>query len=142
MRDDYYSVEECIKVAEDSIAELKQREMMCDVKISDVIENNYKQKYNFFTPNHLANFIVVELLKRVFAFSGDNFDDFLPERAYELNGRMLIIYASVKKALKLEFEKNTFCWWYSFDSKQSSIPEYVQDYVDYCYRGKGSRVKH
>lgn len=79
------------------------------------------------------------LLKRIFAFTNDNYEDFDPKKAYELSGRQLPIYPSVKKALKLQFEYDKFKWWNSLNEEPVTLQQYVKDYIWYCYTNYGKQ---
>lgn len=137
--DDFYSKDFVEKNAEDSINELKEREKKCDISISDVIEQNYRKQLLFYSQNHPNSFLVEILLKRIFAFTNDNYEDFDPKKAYELSGRQLPIYPSVKKALKLQFEYDKFKWWNSLNEEPVTLQQYVKDYIWYCYTNYGKQ---
>lgn len=137
--DDFYSKDFVVKNAEDSINELKEREKKCDISISDVIEQNYQKQLLFYSQNHPNNFLVEILLKRIFAFTNDNYEDFCPQKAYELSGRQLPIYPSVKKALNLQFEYDKFKWWNSLNEEPVTLQQYVKDYIWYCYTNYGKQ---
>lgn len=54
---------------------LKNKEQICDVKISDFIINNYK-KYNLFMmPNHPTKYIFKEMAKQILKIIDNNFDE-------------------------------------------------------------------
>lgn len=139
-RIDFYSKEFAVETAKDSLNELREREEKCDVMISDVIEKNYQTQLLFYTQNHPNSFLVETLLKRIFAYTNDNFDDFVPSNAYELKSRQLPIYPSVKNALALSFDHDKFYWWTSLNENPVTFEQYVKDYIWYCYTNYGNQL--
>jgi hypothetical protein len=53
---------------DEALSMLSYRESGCDVTISDWISNNYKADYLFYTFNHPANVVILELCKRILRY--------------------------------------------------------------------------
>lgn len=130
--ENFYTKEEVEKAVETSLAELKQREEMCDVHISDYIEKNYRKAQLFYTTNHVANFVLKELLDRIFRFLDITAADIKIEEAWENNGREIFIYPSVAKHLGLSFAKDKYCYLKAVKKEPSTMEEYVKAYIKYC----------
>lgn len=130
-QEDFYSRDEVLKNANESLEKLKSKESLCDVKISDFIESEYKEHYLFYTVNHPTNYLLKELVKRIFSYLSIKVSDIDEEIALKNDSREIAIYPSVKKALGLRFEKEKFTW-LSLLSKPASFQDYVKDYINYC----------
>lgn len=55
-----YCTEEIFQNFRRQIEKLRKREEKCDIKISDYIENNYREKQLFYDPNHPTNKVIYE----------------------------------------------------------------------------------
>ena len=132
---DFYSPDFCRKNAEDSLAELSQREGLCDIKISDYIQNNYKEEQLFFGVNHPQWFVVGELMKRVFAKLGmSEYSDMKTRNQGENDGRECLIYPSVALGLGLKFQKTKFNWYKDVCPEPTDMLGYVSAYLHWCGR--------
>jgi len=91
-----------------SIQQLKSREELCDIIISDYIVENYQKKCLFYTPSHPITSLLIELVKRVYSFM--NIVDYYIESKNlpENDSCEMLIYNSVKNKLKLEFSKDMY----------------------------------
>lgn len=130
--ENFYSIEEVQENAEKSLEELRNREKNCNVVISDYIDQHYKTEYLFYTPNHVSNHLLKELMIRVFRLIGIDCSDIKEDQAWENSGRQMPIYPSVKKSLGLTFNKDTFIWNRVLKKEPSNLDEYVEAYVQYC----------
>lgn len=130
--ENFYSVEEVAINAEQSLQELQKREKLCDVIISDYIQKFYKIKYLFFTPNHVSNILLKELLVRTFRIVGVDCNDIKEKEAWENSIREMLIYPSVKIKLGLKFDKDKFAWNRVVNNEESTLHEYIEAYVNYC----------
>ncbi len=132
---DLFSIEELEENVENSLCELRKREEKCDVVISDIIENQYKNNYLFYSPSHPTNyclkFLVQRILKRL---CFENIDISL-EGLRENDRVEMFIYPSVKNKLGLTFGKNAF----AFNRNVSglcNIKQYVEKYIEYNFPEK------
>ena len=108
--DNFIPPEEIQNRIDESFQKLRDREWFCDIKISDYIEKNYRDKQIYFLPNHPFPMVLVELTKRILRFLGFESDNFL--RIHELldeNDRRFSlciwdvpIYPAVKKFLNFQ----------------------------------------
>lgn len=114
--------------------ELKRREQVCDITISDFIESNYKEKYLFYSPSHPANIVLHELGKRILDKLGYNTKDFIySENQAENNKFEVLIYPVVKKTLGLSFDKETFYFCSSLCQHRDTLLGYALKYRKYCF---------
>lgn len=130
--EDFYSNGECWDNANDSLRELKEREKICDVKISDYIEANFQIEQLFFLVNHPQAFMMHELLMRAFRYLDMGFHPRRIENGGENTGREVLIYPSVKKHLMLRFPKNEYYYYKTLCEVPVDILGYVKAYLKYC----------
>ncbi len=130
--EDFYSKKQITENAKQSLLELKNRETECDVRISDFIENNYRNNYIFYTPNRPTNIVLLEVLNRVFSFFELEINDILLSDGWENNGREMFIYPSVVRHLRLDFAKDKYCYLRQINKDDLSMEEYVYDYIYFC----------
>lgn len=71
-RDDFYSPAEIFNYAFLELELTKKREMQCDIKITDYIEDNYTKKIMFESDQHPTEDVICELCRRILAFLGIN----------------------------------------------------------------------
>ena len=71
---DLYSADEIDSGCKNSIQKLQQKEAECDVQISNLILENFKNYYLFFTPNHPSKFIIHYVVGKILAMIGYEFD--------------------------------------------------------------------
>lgn len=131
--EDFYLPSEVIDNSENSILELKEREKVCDVIISDIIESKYKEKRLFYSLNHPINEIILLLVKRAFQYLNIKCDDISMEKSFENSGRIIPIYPSVEKALGLTFSQDKFFYHKGFQEEPVDIIQYCKDYINYCF---------
>ena len=92
-------IQQCFR---EGIEKIKKREQQCDIKISDFILENYKNKQLFYDPQHPTEVVICEIGKRVLRCLGIND---IPEVYVEptLNDTELFIYECVRQALGLNY---------------------------------------
>ncbi len=130
-----------------SLNELKRREWNCDVKMSDYVENNFRDQSIFFSPNHPVPPVLIELARRIFKFIGirsDNFYEFkdmLDERNHNwsLIGLDIPIYPAVKKFCRFEkcldlYYANAFLW-----NFRAGFRDFLRQYILMCWHEKFSK---
>ena len=130
-----------------SFQELKRREWACDVKISDYINENFRDRQIFFNPNHPSPAILVELSRRILRFIGmrsDNFlelpkmiDDENPD--WSLYGQDVPIYPSVKKFFDFQSEPKTFWANRYFWDFHGDFRDFSREYIKWCWAEKFTR---
>ncbi len=137
----YYDKETCVKNVRRSIEELKSREKICDVIISDYIEDNYKNKYLFYTRNHPNNETLFELLKRIYDFLSIKYGEMMWNATPENDKSREWIFPSVINQLNLSFyydgrvtreisEKGAF---------DLTVSQYVRMYVNLISGGEDEK---
>lgn len=126
------SEKEIIQNLQKTLIELRRREEILDVNISDYIEQNYKQKYLFFTPSHPTNEVLAELVKRIFNRIGLN-TEFNIDGLEENDRFELPIYPVVSRILELNFEKETFYFCKTLCNHRDTIAGWALKYYHYCY---------
>ena len=133
-KEDFYTKDDCEKNAIESLNELRRRENFCNVKISDYIEQNYRNIRMFYVVNHPKTFVLHELLKRTFTYLGIYVNDMDITEAGENNTHELIIYPSVKKGLGIKFQESGVYWFRKLCNSPANILDYVRAYLHYCSR--------
>lgn len=100
---------ELFSSVESSLNELKEREEVLDIKISDFIEKNWKTKRLFFTFNHPTTLLLLTLVKRIMKHSNIDFHK-IPE-AYILgellNNIIPLTYSSINKTT--DYNMSQYC---------------------------------
>lgn len=106
---DYYGKKECIRKVEASLKKLEIRELFpydykkpVDVKISDFIRENYKNKRLFFTMNHPTDEVLYEITNRIMKKLNLNSVKF--KQKDFLKDTIFPIYPCVKEKLDLKFD--------------------------------------
>jgi len=91
-----------------SLTNLIEREKDVDVKISDFLAKEVKERRAFYTPNHPYNFVVIEMAQRLAQAAG--FDSTLErEWPYHLDKIYIPAYRSIMNAESVKFdEKSTY----------------------------------
>ena len=111
--EDFISKKEILKRIRESFNELKTREAMVDIKISDYIEKYYKEEQLFYSPNHPSWRVLSEYINRIVAFLGYEHEE-ISEADVALNigtlkGVDIPIYPAVKKVIGLKkYEKKYY----------------------------------
>ena len=130
-----------------SLNEFKKREEICDVKMSDFIEDNYKYKQLFYSPNHPFQFVLFELVRRILKFIGirsESFyhlNDMLDENCfdYSMIGEEVPIYPAVRKffdgtELLEKFYANRHFW-----NLYAGFRDFTREYIRLCWAEKFTR---
>ena len=140
-KQDFISEKEVLEGVEKSFEELRKREKICDIHMSDVVVENYTKKQIFYSPNHPSQEILWEETKRILKFIGiddmtfDNFEKLLDEKS-SLIGVDIPIYPKVKKILGL---KNSLTKYYSNKGVSNFRGDYIEfltEYVRRCWKDK------
>lgn len=127
----FYDADKVIEKANASMEALKKREEICDVIISDYIQENLCKERLFFIPNHPKVKVIYELLRRAFVKIGIEADDISLDSVEEPDMQVVPIYPSVSKALGLEFSDD-ICYEPSLPERPSNLSQYVAAYMKYC----------
>lgn len=69
-RDDFYSATDIYNYAFSELECTKKRELLCDIKITDYIEDNYTKKIMFESDQHPTEDAICELCRRIVSFLG------------------------------------------------------------------------
>lgn len=134
-KDDLFSKDEIYKNVENSLNELKSRESVCDVIISDYVEENYNKKELFYVPNHPTNDVMKVITKRLLehlSFKVENIDDsgIVPNNTNEI-----LLYPCVRNILNIQWEKDKYIFSkYMHGEDKVSIVEYIHLYQEFCFR--------
>lgn len=137
-----YCKEEIIRNFQKQIEKLRKRENVCDIKISDYIEKNYKTKLLFYDPNHPSNEVIYEKGRQIMEIlelnrkKGKMYDD-------EMDQGEIFIYGCVRKALKLEYKQEYIkCCQYEFTLHKHplNLCEYIEEYVLWNMIGKETKL--
>ncbi len=110
---------------------IKEREIACDVKISDFIESNYKDTQLFYDPNHPTEKVIAEKGRRILNLLGMDCYEMNP-LPQMLHLREVFVYGCVKKCLGLKYKKDFIrygCTDSVLSNKAIDVPTFVNDYV-------------
>lgn len=114
---------------------LKEREKVCDIRISDYIEENYRTKLLFYEPYHPVNEVIFEKGRRILALLKMTVFEECPIKD-SLDGSEVFIYGCVRRALHLEFEqkyirKSNLRGSYRFTLRDIplTMKEYIEEYI-------------
>lgn len=121
-----------------SLLELQDREKEVAVGISDYIEQRYKEKQLFYSPNHPINAVLIEYARRIIRFMGltdqEISEDLVYLKAGCLKGQDIPIYPSVIETLGM---KHYDCLYYINRYLEPEIlvgfDEYIRKYILYCF---------
>lgn len=128
-----FSEEEILDNLTLTINELKNREKISDIKISDYIEINFKQKRLFYSPPHPTTELLIVLVNRILRKMG------IEEYQINKNGLPendcfeMFIYPSVKEKLGLSFDCNQFRFSKYVSEEREELTGYVRKYKKYCF---------
>lgn len=115
------------------LQELQLRETACDIKMVDYIEQNFRKQYLFYTRNHPSNIVIRELCIRILKLI-DCKEEFENETIIsELNVWHEFIHPSVKKGLKLEFDKKYYADGESNTKCLYTYEQIIRKYLSYCH---------
>ena len=130
-----------------SLAELKKREWLCDVKISDYIENNIFGNRLFFSHNHPVQQCLFESARRILRtidIKSDNFLDFLKlagstDKFCSLIGQDIPIYPSVLRFFDITEEpEKYYADWYHWEF-YGNFRGFQREYIKHCWAEKFTR---
>ena len=141
---DFLSRKEIQLGIDESLAELKNREWICDVKISDYIEDNFLDKQIFYTTNHPFAFVMFELVRRILRFVGFRSDNFL-QRSDLINEQHLMfsiigfnipLYPQVQKFF--DFKECESMYWANMGLSQfrGDFRDFMREYIKQCWAEK------
>ena len=145
--ENFISAEKIQKNIDESLDKLKKDEWICDVKMSDYVENNFRFKQIFFAPTHPSPLVMVELTRRILRFIGMksdiflNYSNFLDDKslAAAMIGTDEPIYPAVKKFFKLEESLEKYYaakWTWDF---RADFRDFMRQYILECWAEKFSR---
>lgn len=133
--------------SEKSLNELKNREWICDIKMSDYVEENYRDQQLFYSPNHPIPTVVFELARRVLKYldiRSDNYFDFKAmfneeHLFWSLIGQDIPIYPAVKKFFKFEkcldqYYANVYMWKF-----RANFRDFMRQYILTCWHERFSQ---
>lgn len=90
-------------------ADLRAREADCDVKIAPFVEENYRYKRLFLTPDHAGNALYSDVCTQITDRLGLKLSPGLHQDRMETqDGILLPILPSVQRALRLEFQSEEY----------------------------------
>ena len=129
----FFNSEEIIGRCEHSLKELKKREELCSILMSDYVEENYKKWQLFYSPNHPINKVIYEESRRILEQLGYKNTTIEQFDLKPLVGMDNPIYPSVVKILGLreKIEKsnaNTAVWGFCGD-----FLEFSKKYIEICW---------
>lgn len=134
-QDSLYDETEIMEKFRCSLDRLKEREKKCTIKISDYIENKYKDVQLFYEPYHPTNVLLCEMGKRIV--------EYLNKTVYETNRIVacldygeLFIYKSVRKALGITFTQKYIkrvAINATLENKPMTLRDYVVNYIAWNY---------
>ncbi len=121
-----------------SLLELKKREKEADVVISDYIEQKYKERQLFYSPNHPVNIVLIEYARRLIRYMGltDSTigEDIVYMKAGCLKGQDIPIYPSVIKRLGMKvYDTSYYMNRYIEPDLLVGFEEYIKKYIWYCF---------
>lgn len=138
MKGGYVSGNEIIDKFNYSINKLKEKEEKCDLKYSQFIIDNYKDKKLFHSPNHPSNVVLNKLFNDIIIKLNEKCVDKMRMKEllvlninldgiYELLGVIhnMIIFDDVKKQLNLNFDED-YCY---LNFKNLQKKEYFEEYI-------------
>lgn len=144
----FLSREEIQLGIDESFAELRRREWLCDLKISDYIEENFRDKQIFYTTNHPFAFVMFELVRRTLRFIGFKSDNFANRRdlideqnfMFSIVGFNIPIYPSVQRFF--EFQECERKFWANMGMSQlhEDFRNFQREYIKYCWAEKFTEV--
>lgn len=109
----------------DSLMLLRSRELLCDLKISDIIESNFTKSQLFWTFNHPSNYLMTILVQRIISLLGADMKNDQPEYKEFLANEVFPILPQISNSLKLTFTPKT--------SKIAGMR--YEDYAETCWAG-------
>ncbi len=131
---DYLNDDEINEYCDRSFRELKKRETRCTVTISDYIEENYKKRRLFYSPEHPIHEVILEETRRILVaigYSDLTIGDEIDVKP--LKGTDIPIYPSVQRILGLnqtydDYLANSAMWDFSGD-----FVSFEKKYMETCW---------
>ena len=129
--EEFYSEEFIIESIENSFTALQNREEGLDIKISDYIRANYRNKKLFYSMNHPINSLLYELINQFLTKEGlEVLKEDETKTFPELLGRTdLYLYHSIAKYLNIE-STNTV----KIDNKKMELKDMISKYYNAYYK--------
>lgn len=129
---------------DESFAELRRREWICDLKISDYIEENFRDRQLFFNPNHPSLAVLLEITKRILRLIGMRSENFLDlpriiddeDPDWSLFGQDVPIYPSVRRFFDFQAEPTTFWANRYFWDFHGDFRSFSREYIKWCWSEK------
>lgn len=133
-RNDIFTEKQIINNFNTCLDKIYEREKNCDIKVYELIRNNYKDTKLFYDPGHPTNivleYIAVEILKLLGIVENRQLHAINNLSAHELP-----IYPQVQKVLGLKFRDDEIRKG-NRDKKlteKMNFEEYIKQYIWYCY---------
>jgi|LGVF01.2.fsa_nt_gb hypothetical protein len=107
---DFWSDPITSNIPNESLKELKVREVECDIKVSDFVEEYYRSRPLFFTVNHPTSILFKCMVERIFDFLGVRYasvDDFFI-RNNLIDGPIFAMPEAYKNAVDIEFSQPNY----------------------------------
>lgn len=150
-RVDFYSQEFLLKAVNSTLENLSSRELETDIRISNFIRANYQNQYLFYTVNHPANIIGIEIVKQILKkLNMLSFSDLARFAILHQGGKLLNavnyqtkvirifkenfgdyqvpIYSSVIQKLGLTFVQTSSRYQLPFADRKLTFNEYLEEY--------------
>jgi hypothetical protein len=136
---DFYSKEEIEKNINDSLAQLREKETMTTITISDYIEKNMFGKKLFHVFNHPSNEVIFELFNRILEAMGE---DFLTENEKKIFNREMLsqVEYPIYKAVSNYFAIDDFLS-VRVKNKLFQLDEMVEEYISVYSRMDIKEIK-
>lgn len=133
--DSLISADEIINQKDIFFEKIRLREQEWDIKILDFLYKNLRYKQLFYDPNHPTDQISIYVARRVLTILGYSSEGMDYSGIYKLDTFEIPIYASVRKALNIEYKvdilrKYNKC---SLNDVQMDLLEYIRQYIEWNY---------
>lgn len=133
--DDLFSEYDIHYNVEKSLNELKMREERCDIIISDYIEENYRKKECFYSPNHPSNDVMKEVTRRLLKMISIEIEDIDDSEIEPNDTNEILLHECVRKTLNIVWTKDTYILSkYLRGTEKVSIEEYIRGYSESCFK--------
>lgn len=113
------------------IERVRKRELDWDIKVSDFILNNYKEKHLFYDPNHPTNVFMEYVVCELLSILGITNASFSKSSFEEMDTFEMPLYNSTKKYLSLNYElkNNIRNTGRKLVCGKMTIEEYIKQYL-------------
>lgn len=117
------------------LKQLREREILCDIKMLDYIEENFSTRQLFYSRNHPINEVLKEESTRILRYINPdwNLEIEHEETIPTLSVNQEFIYPSILNGLELSFQKRYYSD--SISECKYSIEEEIKKYI-YCCDGR------